>query len=203
MDAWFYISVPIKAFPLSISVHKTSQIFSTFQKQIHLWAQMPQNNGLHHITEQPQNNSVWFDIVHLSESLTNLLRLTSTEAIMLYKILPLWWFFCLTAAPYPLGAPLVAAMEGSNITLTCSESKSLPPAKTTWKRGIEQVPIVPSSKYIVVEEGPQLSLTIVNATKEDQGVYFCWSENALAYKALEVYLTIRRKWSFRCSNWNV
>ncbi|KAM9447238.1 V-set and immunoglobulin domain-containing protein 10 [Clarias gariepinus] len=95
------------------------------------------------------------------------------------------------AAPYPLGAPMVAAMEGSNITLTCSESKSLPPAKTTWKRGIEQVPIVPSSKYIVVEEGPQLSLTIVNATKEDQGVYFCWSENALAYKALEVYLTIR------------
>ncbi|KAF5894560.1 V-set and immunoglobulin domain-containing protein 10, partial [Clarias magur] len=95
------------------------------------------------------------------------------------------------AAPYPVGAPMIAAMEGTNITLTCSESKSLPPAQTVWKRGTDQELIVPSSKYIVVEEGPKLSLTIVNATEEDQGVYFCWSENALAYKALEVYLTIR------------
>ncbi|XP_060739447.1 V-set and immunoglobulin domain-containing protein 10 isoform X1 [Tachysurus vachellii] len=95
------------------------------------------------------------------------------------------------AAPYPMGQPMVAALEGTNITLKCTEYKSLPPAKTIWQRGVKQEPIIPSSKYIVVEEGPNLSLTIVNATKDDQGVYFCWSENVLAAKELEVYLTIR------------
>lgn len=101
--------------------------------------------------------------------------------------------FCVTAAPYPTGQPMVAALEGTNITLTCTELKSLPPAKTVWQRGVKQEPIIPSSKYIVKEEGPNLSLTIVNATSEDQGVYFCWSENVLAARELEVYLTIRCK----------
>ncbi|GAA6097281.1 V-set and immunoglobulin domain-containing protein 10, partial [Tachysurus ichikawai] len=94
-------------------------------------------------------------------------------------------------APYPMGQPMVAALEGTNITLKCTENKSLPPAKTIWQRGVKQEPIIPSSKYVVIEEGPNLSLTIVNATKDDQGVYFCWSENVLAVKELEVYLTIR------------
>lgn len=95
------------------------------------------------------------------------------------------------AAPYPMGQPMVAALEGTNITLACTESRSLPPAKMVWLRGVKQDPIVPSSKYIVVEDGPNLSLTVVNVTKDDQGVYFCWSENVLAAKELEVYLTIR------------
>ncbi|KAF7687245.1 V-set and immunoglobulin domain-containing protein 10 [Silurus meridionalis] len=95
------------------------------------------------------------------------------------------------AAPYPMGQPMVAALEGTNITLTCSESKSLPPAKSIWQRGINQEPIVPSSKYILVEQGPNLSLTIVNASMADQGLYFCYSENTVAAKELEVVLTIR------------
>lgn len=89
---------------------------------------------------------------------------------------------------------MVAALEGMSITLTCSEFKSLPPAKTVWQRGATREPIVPSSKYIVVEQGPTLSLTIVNTTKEDQGVYFCWSENVLSAKGLEVILTVRCKY---------
>lgn len=88
---------------------------------------------------------------------------------------------------------MVAALEGTNITLTCSESKSLPPAITVWQRGATRKPIIPSSKYIVVEQGPDLSLTIVNATRDDQGIYFCWSENVLSAKGLEVILTIRCK----------
>ncbi|KAF4074245.1 hypothetical protein AMELA_G00237280 [Ameiurus melas] len=94
-------------------------------------------------------------------------------------------------APYPIGQPMVAALEGTNITLSCTESKSLPPAKTVWLRGKNQEPIVPGSKYVVVEQGPSLSLTIVNTTMDDQDVYFCWSENVVAFRALEVSLTIR------------
>lgn len=106
--------------------------------------------------------------------------------------------FCVTVAPYPIGEPMVAALEGTSITLSCTESKSLPPAKTVWLRGKNRTPIVPSSKYIVVEQGPNLSLTIVNATMDDQDVYFCWSENVVAFHALEVSLTIRckRSWFF-------
>ncbi|XP_060763415.1 V-set and immunoglobulin domain-containing protein 10 [Neoarius graeffei] len=96
------------------------------------------------------------------------------------------------AAPHPLAQLLVAALEGTNVTLTCSESQSLPPAKTIWLRGGRtQEPIVPSSKYIVAEQGPILSLTILSATKDDQGVYSCRSENAVAVAELEVILSIR------------
>lgn len=102
--------------------------------------------------------------------------------------------FCVTAAPRPLAQPLVAALEGTNVTLACSESQSLPPAKTIWLRGGRtQEPIVPSSKYIVAEQGPILSLTILSATKDDQGVYSCRSENAVAVAELEVILSIRCK----------
>ncbi|KAL6465241.1 hypothetical protein MHYP_G00253740 [Metynnis hypsauchen] len=93
-------------------------------------------------------------------------------------------------SPYPMGMPLVAALEGSDVTLSCSEYKSLPPAKTVWQRGKSQEVIVPSSKYILAQ-GPEFTLTIVNVTKDDEGVFFCWSENVLAAKELEVYLTVR------------
>ncbi|XP_026866448.2 V-set and immunoglobulin domain-containing protein 10 isoform X2 [Electrophorus electricus] len=98
--------------------------------------------------------------------------------------------FTLTA-PYPEGDPLVAALEGSNITLKCSEASSLPPAVTVWQRGEIHESIVPSSKYILAGRGPLYTLTIVNVTKEDEGLYFCWSENALTAKELEVFLTVR------------
>ncbi|XP_017560558.2 V-set and immunoglobulin domain-containing protein 10 [Pygocentrus nattereri] len=94
-------------------------------------------------------------------------------------------------SPYPMGMPLVAALEGSDITLSCSEYKSLPPAKTVWQRGKSQEVIVPSSKYTLIAKGPEFTLTIVNVTKDDEGVFFCWSENVLAAKELEVYLTVR------------
>ncbi|KAI4887430.1 hypothetical protein NFI96_023687, partial [Prochilodus magdalenae] len=94
-------------------------------------------------------------------------------------------------SPYPVGAPLVATLEGTNVTLGCSEESSLPPAKTVWQRGKSQVVIVPSSKYILTVQGPVLTLTIVNVTKDDEDVYFCYSENVVAARELEVYLTVR------------
>ncbi|KAM7018130.1 V-set and immunoglobulin domain-containing protein 10 [Tautogolabrus adspersus] len=93
--------------------------------------------------------------------------------------------------PYPEGEPLVTAVDGTSITLICSESTSIPPANTTWRKGMQQEEINPGSKYIVSDEGPVLKLTIVNITKDDEGVYFCRSENPLTVKELEVYLTVR------------
>lgn len=93
--------------------------------------------------------------------------------------------------PFPEGEPLVAALKGTSISLTCSESTSIPPANTTWRKGLQQEGIIPGSKYVVTEEGPVLKLTIINVTKDDEGVYFCRSENPLAVKELEVYLTVR------------
>lgn len=94
-------------------------------------------------------------------------------------------------APYPFGEPLAAALEGTNVTLKCSESTSTPPANTTWRRGLKQDLIMNSSKYIVTEDGSLYSLTIVNITKQDEGVYFCHSGNPLGAKVLEVYLTVK------------
>lgn len=93
--------------------------------------------------------------------------------------------------PYPEGEPLVTALDGTSATLTCSESVSIPPANTTWRKGLKQEEIIPGSKYILSEEGPVLKLTIINITKDDEGVYFCRSENPLTVKELEVYLTVR------------
>ncbi|XP_072520935.1 V-set and immunoglobulin domain-containing protein 10 [Salminus brasiliensis] len=93
--------------------------------------------------------------------------------------------------PYPIGDPLVSAVEGRNVTLSCSEEESLPPAKTVWQKGKNQEVIVPSSKYVVDVQGPKVTLTIVNVTKEDEGLFFCWSENVMAVKELEVYVTVR------------
>lgn len=99
-------------------------------------------------------------------------------------------------APYPFGEPLAAALEGTNITLKCSESTSTPPANTTWRKGLKQDLILNSSKYIVTEDGSLYSLTIINITKDDEGVFFCRSENPLGAKVLEVYLTVKTSSAF-------
>lgn len=93
--------------------------------------------------------------------------------------------------PYPQGEPLAMAQETSSVTLTCSETTSIPPASTTWRKGLQQELIVPGSKYVLSEEGPTLKLTIHNISKDDEGVYFCRSENPLSVRELEVYLTVR------------
>ncbi|XP_074526887.1 V-set and immunoglobulin domain-containing protein 10 [Halichoeres trimaculatus] len=94
-------------------------------------------------------------------------------------------------SPFPEGEPLTSALDGTSVTLMCSESTSNPPANTTWRKGLEQQEINPGQKYVISEEGPVLKLTILNITKDDEGVYFCRSENALAVTELEVYLTVR------------
>ncbi|XP_041793924.1 V-set and immunoglobulin domain-containing protein 10 [Chelmon rostratus] len=93
--------------------------------------------------------------------------------------------------PYPEGEPLVTAQEATNVTLLCTEAMSIPPANTTWRKGLQQEDIVPGSKYVLSEEGPTLKLTILNVSKDDEGAYFCRSENPLAVRELEVYLTVR------------
>ncbi|XP_068166855.1 V-set and immunoglobulin domain-containing protein 10 [Antennarius striatus] len=92
--------------------------------------------------------------------------------------------------PYPEGEPMVTVQEGTSITLTCTETMSIPPANTTWRRGLLQVAIVPGPKYILSLEGPDLKLTIQNTSKDDEGIYFCRSENPLAVRELEVILTV-------------
>ncbi|XP_047197324.1 V-set and immunoglobulin domain-containing protein 10 [Hippoglossus stenolepis] len=93
--------------------------------------------------------------------------------------------------PYPKGEPLVTALEGTSITLSCTEDASIPPANTTWRKGLQQDAIVPGSKYVLTEEGPVFKLTIHNLTKDDEGVFFCRSENPLSVRELEVGLTVR------------
>lgn len=83
------------------------------------------------------------------------------------------------------------AQEGDSITLTCTEQESIPPAETTWKKGLRQEDIVPETKYVLSLEGPVLQLTIHNVSRDDQGIYFCRSENLLGVRELEVYLTVR------------
>ncbi|XP_028271063.1 V-set and immunoglobulin domain-containing protein 10 isoform X3 [Parambassis ranga] len=93
--------------------------------------------------------------------------------------------------PFPEGEPLTAALVATDVTLSCTEAASTPPANTTWRKGLQQDAIVPGSKYILSVEGPVLKLTIVNVSKDDEGVYFCRSENPLAVSELEVYLTVK------------
>ncbi|XP_040010994.1 WD repeat and SOCS box-containing protein 2 isoform X1 [Xiphias gladius] len=93
--------------------------------------------------------------------------------------------------PYPEGEPLVTALEATSVTLTCSEATSFPPANTTWRKGLQQDNMARGSKYVLSVEGPVLKLTIHNISKEDEGLYFCRSENPLAVSELEVYLTVR------------
>ncbi|XP_071753831.2 V-set and immunoglobulin domain-containing protein 10 [Centroberyx gerrardi] len=93
--------------------------------------------------------------------------------------------------PFPEGEPLVTALDGTNVTLTCTEASSLPPANTTWKRGTQQEDVAPGSKYVLSVDGPVFRLTIVNVSRDDEGVYFCRSENPLGVRELEVYLTVK------------
>ncbi|KAM7391180.1 hypothetical protein PAMP_021888 [Pampus punctatissimus] len=93
--------------------------------------------------------------------------------------------------PFPEGEPLTTALEATSVTLTCTESESIPPSNTTWRKGLQQQDIVPGSKYLLFQDGPLLKLTILNISKDDEGVYFCRSENPLAVRELEVYLTVK------------
>ncbi|XP_056890004.1 V-set and immunoglobulin domain-containing protein 10 isoform X2 [Takifugu flavidus] len=93
--------------------------------------------------------------------------------------------------PFPEGEPLAMAQEGDSITLTCTEATSAPPANTTWRKGLQQEDVTPGLKYALSEDGPALRLTIRNVSKDDEGVYFCRSENLLGVRELEVYLTVR------------
>ncbi len=105
---------------------------------------------------------------------------------------------CLPEMPYPLGDPMVTALVGSNITLSCTETDSLPPAKTVWTQKDKNI-INTTSKYIVSDNNPIYKLTIINVTEEDEGIYFCYSINPLGPKELEVYLTVKSKletWMF-------
>lgn len=94
-------------------------------------------------------------------------------------------------SPYPEGDPLVTAVEGDNITLSCEEAKSVPEAKTTWRRTLKEDVIVPSSRHIIRKAGPMLQLTIVNVTQQDEGAYFCRSENPIQDIELEIILTVK------------
>ncbi|XP_034026763.1 V-set and immunoglobulin domain-containing protein 10 [Thalassophryne amazonica] len=93
--------------------------------------------------------------------------------------------------PFPEGEPLVTTLEETNVTLTCTEKQSTPPAHTAWKRGLKQEDIIPGSKYILSVDGPVFKLTIINVGKDDEGIYFCRSENPLTVRELEVYLTVK------------
>ncbi|KAK2910988.1 hypothetical protein Q8A67_003121 [Cirrhinus molitorella] len=92
--------------------------------------------------------------------------------------------------PYPVGDPMVTTLEGSNITISCTEDVSLPPAKTVWMQKDNKI-INTTSKYIVSDNNPKYKLTIINVTKEDEGTYYCYSENPLGPRELEVYLTVK------------
>lgn len=83
------------------------------------------------------------------------------------------------------------AQEGDSTTLACTEAASTPPANTTWRKGLQQEEVMPGPKYALAEDGPLLRLTIRNVSKDDEGVYFCRSENLLGVRELEVYLTVR------------
>ena len=98
---------------------------------------------------------------------------------------------CLLGRPFPEGDPLVTALEASSVTLTCTDERSVPSSNTTWRKGLQQDEIVPGSKYLLSQEGYTWKLTILNVSKDDEGPYFCRSENPLDVRELEVYLTVK------------
>lgn len=88
---------------------------------------------------------------------------------------------------------MVSAVEGTKVTLTCTETAAFPPANTTWKKGVqkEKTSIEPGSKYVLSDKGPDYKLTILNVSKDDEGCYYCYSQNQLGYKYLEICLTVK------------
>lgn len=60
---------------------------------------------------------------------------------------------------------------------------------------------MPGSKYVLSEEGPVFKLTILNVSKDDEGAYFCRSENPLAVRELEVFLTVRSEFGMSGRFW--
>lgn len=89
----------------------------------------------------------------------------------------------------------MVAVEGTNVTLTCTDATSAPPATTIWQRTVARKDIEHGSKYVLSRQGPIFSLTIVNLTKDDEGTYFCRSENPITARELEIYLTVKCKYS--------
>ncbi|KAJ7993667.1 hypothetical protein DPEC_G00257040 [Dallia pectoralis] len=157
-----------------------------------LWAEkhsMPGSLVTGQLMENTQTDSLWINL--------NRSSLMEGENLRCYghhpTIRPEEENFCsfVLLSPYPTGDPLVTALEGSNVTLTCTESSSVPPAVTTWHKTLSQQVVVQSAKYVLTELGPVFSLTIVNVTKEDEGFYFCRSENPLNVRELEIQLTVK------------
>nr|XP_015816017.2 V-set and immunoglobulin domain-containing protein 10 [Nothobranchius furzeri] len=94
-------------------------------------------------------------------------------------------------APYPVGKPMAVALEGSNVTLSCTEVTSVPTANTTWRKGLLQALITPGSKYILSGNTAVFLLTITNTSKDDEDVYFCRSENQFGVVELQVQLSVK------------
>ncbi|XP_037536138.1 V-set and immunoglobulin domain-containing protein 10 [Nematolebias whitei] len=94
-------------------------------------------------------------------------------------------------SPYPEGDPMLVAVQGKNVTLICTETAASPPANITWRKGVPQTSIEPGSKYVLSDHGPNYQLTILNVSKDDEGCYYCHSQNQLGAKDLEVCLTVK------------
>ncbi|XP_041084442.1 V-set and immunoglobulin domain-containing protein 10-like [Polyodon spathula] len=95
-------------------------------------------------------------------------------------------------APYPEGEPMVTGISKQNVTLTCQDKDARPPPKITWLRSMKREEIVPSSKYIISQSEAVSTLVISSCSKEnDEGFYFCRSENPVRVRELEVHLLIK------------
>ncbi|XP_077576757.1 myelin-associated glycoprotein isoform X2 [Stigmatopora nigra] len=72
-------------------------------------------------------------------------------------------------------------MEGSSVTLHC-EVDSNPPPRISWKLG---------DREVLWDTATNLSLTIDEATPEDEGVYTCIGENAYGAMNTSLYLAVK------------
>nr|XP_014342319.1 PREDICTED: V-set and immunoglobulin domain-containing protein 10 isoform X1 [Latimeria chalumnae] len=95
-------------------------------------------------------------------------------------------------APVPQSRPMETCFLGGKVTLTCQSVDANPPATITWLKTIAGTKILPSSKYIISQEGQASSLTITNCSMaSDQGYYICKTQNPLAVKEIEIWLTVK------------
>ncbi|XP_077453958.1 myelin-associated glycoprotein isoform X2 [Stigmatopora argus] len=72
-------------------------------------------------------------------------------------------------------------MEGSSVTLHC-EVDSNPPPRISWKLG---------EREVLWDTATNLSLTIDEATPEEEGVYTCVGENAYGAMNTSLYLAVK------------